>query len=426
MACNTPNCSDASSAGTGANVVTIPQRACSGATFCDDNLEGLPFSQGVDLVGVPEGDSCLHRVAAAKGIWQHDPARAGGADFVGPIEGIKFQPGENMPTDECGHLPMLRDVTVAGGPVTLELVKQDVSVNSYGDLTSTTTCKGGKVRQDIIEPEVYDDANPCEANLSLLGFVRQVVIENGVNKTRKVWKALTRILFPDTQITKFTGVDLTDGNSWRAVVAKKRGNCWELGLDEEAEDTSDDCSLYASVGTAFPYLLACDGGTMKKVEPQNGMSLVGDGTSWKLAPAGMTRLSSRHFIGQEYTGFANSANISTAIDDLGTTSGSTNGTFDMTTLTGYTAGRRIAWVRAVTYIGLLNPAGAVEAIAQVDVNGEVIAETWNDTAHSFCDSDKVVYPVALTDDKFTYNLITSTSNLSTGQAYAKLEVVGWE
>ena len=296
MACNTPNCSDTSTAGTGANVVTVPQRACSGATFCDENLEGLPFSNGVDLVGVPEGDQCLHRVAAPAGVWQHDPARAGGADYVGPLNGLTFKPGENLATDECGHLPMLRDVTPAGGQPTVELVKQDVSVNSYGELASMTTCKGGKVRQDIIEPEVYDDANPCEANLSLLGFVRQVVIEGGVSKTRKVWKALTRILFPDTQISKFTGVDLTDGNSWRAVVAKKRGNCWEIGLDEEAEDTTDDCSLYASVGATFPYLLACDGGVMKKVEPQAGKSLVGDGSSWKLRTVGFNMLGTRHQI----------------------------------------------------------------------------------------------------------------------------------
>lgn len=428
MSCSTPNCSPTAAAGAGANVVHTPQRTCSGQTFCDDRLEGLPFVQGIDLVGVPEGDRCLGRIAAPKGVWQHDPSRAGGADFVGPLEGgLAFQPGENMGTDECGHLPMLRDTTVAGGPVTLEVVKQDVASISAGELGVMTACKGGKVRQDILAPEDYDDANPCEANLSFLAFVRQVVIEGGVSKTRKVWKALTRIIFPDSQISKFTGVDLTDGNAWRPMVAKKRGGCWEVGLGEPESAVVEDCSLYPSVGTTFPYLIACDGGVQKKVEPQAGMSLVGNGTTWEIKPAGLTRLTARHFIGQKHVGHSNGGDIAGRVDTITVTSGAQSGTFDMlTTLaaSGYTTGRKIAWVRASTLAGI--GGAGLEALAQVVVNGEVIGESWCDDQNDFAYKDSVVYPVALTDNKFTFELKGTTSDNTNCQAWSKLEVVGWE
>mgnify|MGYP003507578791 FL=1 len=428
MSCNTPNCSDTAVAGSGANVVYNPPRTCSGQTFCDDKLEGLPYSNGLDLVGVPEGDKCLHRMSAVQGVWQHDPSRAGGADFVGPITGgLSFEPGTNMGVDECGHLPMLRDKTVAGGPVTLELVKQDVVNTPSGELAVMTACKGGKVRQDILAPEDYDDANPCENNLSLLGFVRTVVIEGGKQKTIKVWKALTRILFPDTQISKFTGVDLTDGNAWRPMVAKKRGTCWEVGLGEPESAVVEDCSLYPSVGTTFPYLIACDGGVQKKVEPQNGMSLVGNGTSWEIKPAGLTRLSARYFIGQKHTGQTSAGDIPNRVDTIGVTSGSQTGTFDMlTTLAGfgYTTGRKIAWVRASTLAGI--GGAGLEALSQVKVNGEVIGESWCDDQNDFAYKDSVVYPVALTNNQFTYELYGYTSDNTNCQAWSKLEVVGWE
>jgi hypothetical protein len=429
MSCSTPNCSGTATAGSGANVVNTPARTCSGETFCDDKLEGLPFSTGVDLVGVPEGDKCLHRVNSPKGIWQHDPSRAGGSDFVGPLEaGLSFQPGENMTEDECGHLPVLRDVTPAGAakPV-LELVKQDVTEVVAGELAIITKCKGGKVRTDILAPVAYDDANPCEANLSLLGFVTQVVIEGSKQVTRKVWKALTKIVLPDTQVSKFSSVDLTDGTNWRNVVVKKRGNCWELGLAPAEAAESNDCSTYDSVGATFGYLLACDGGTLKKVEPQNGMALVGNGSAWELKPLGLTRLSARHFIGSEHAGHSGTGDIAGRVDTIGTTAGSQSGTFNMlTTLgaSGYVTGRKIAWVRALAHVGI--GGAGTEALAQVIVNGEVIQEAWADDGNDFAYRCVGVYPVALTNDQFTFDLNTSVDNTSACQAFSKLEVVGWE
>lgn len=428
MACNTPDCSPTATAGSGANVVNTPQRVCSGAAFCDDKLEGLPFANGFDLVGVPEGDQCLHRSSAAKGVWQHDPARAGGADFVGPLQGgLAFQPGEAMDTDECGYLPMLRDTTVAGGEPTVEVVAQNVEVRSVGDLTLTTLCKGGKLRQDVLEPEAYDDANPCEANLSLFGFVWQIVIENGKSVRRKVWKALTRLVMPDTQISKFEGVDLTDGTLWRAMVAKKRGNCWEFGLAPEEEAVVEDCSLKPSVGSTFAYLLACDGGVQKKVEPQLGKTLVGDGTNWKLQEAGMRRPTSgtRHFVGKKFTGNSSTVgDIPGRVDTIGVTSGQTTGTFDMATVPGYVAGASIVWVRAWAHTGI--GGSGLEALAQVSTNGEVICEAWVDDANDFAYKDSAVYPVKLTSDAFTFHLNTYTNATPGCQAQASLEIVGWE
>jgi hypothetical protein len=428
MACNTPGCSDAAAAGSGANVVYTPKATCSGATFCDSKLEGLPFAPGLDLVGVPEGDQCLHRLGAAKGVWQHDPDRPGGSDFAGPLaNGLAFQPGEKMGTDECGHVPMLRDVSVAGGPPTLEVVAQDVAVKSSGELTLTTVCKGGKVRTDVLEPEPYDDANPCEANISFLGFVRQIVIEGGKQVTRKVWKAVTRFVLPDAQISKFTGVDLTDGNSWRKLVAKKRGDCWEVGLDAPETAVVDDCSLLPSVGSTFAYLLACDGGVHKKIEPQSGKTLVGNGSTWELKVLGLTRPTSgiRHFIGQKFTGNTSTlGDIPGRVDLIGVTSGQTTGTFDMTDIPGYTAGRSTVWVRATAHAGI--GGSGLEALAQVYANGEVICEAWVDDANDFAYKDSVVYPVKLTNDSFGFNLNTYTNAVPGCQAQARLEVVGWD
>jgi hypothetical protein len=240
-------------------------------------------------------------------------------------------------------------------------------------------------------------------------------------------QALTRIVFPDTQITKFTGVDLTDGTLWRGVVAKKRGSCWELGLDEEEAATVDDCSLYPSVGSTFPYLIACDGGVMKKVEPQSGKTLVGNGSSWELKVLGMTRPTggSRYLIGKKHAGQTSSlGDIPNRVDTIGVTSGQTTGTFTMTTIPGYTAGRSTVWVRAWAHTGI--GGSGLEALAQVKANSEVIAEAWVDDQNDFAYKDSTVYPVQLTNDTFTFDLNVYTSTTSGCQAQASLEVVGWD
>jgi hypothetical protein len=410
-------------AGSGQFVVNAPQRTCSGATFCDGRLEGLPFASQVDLVGVPEGDQCLHRLNAPPGVWQHDPNRPGGADFVGPLSGVAFTPGTNLSTTECGFQPMLR--STAGGAV--ELVKQDVTTRSDGELAVVTTCTGGTQRTDILDPEDFDDDNPCEANLSLLGWVNQVVIVNGQNTFRKVWKQLTKLVFPATQLTTFTGVDYTDGVNWRRAVFKKSGACMELGLAEADEAVSNTCQDYPSTGTTFPYLLACKDGTTHKVEPTAGKSLVGDGTNWQLRDAGGTLLNPRLLIGQKREGYttSTSAIISGLVDSSGPTTGQTTGTYNMTAIPGYVAGTaRKAKLRAHVSANTLALGGY--PVAQVKVNDQIMMEASATSANVIGYTDSAYFEAVLTGDSFTFDLRAGVSNVVTGQAFAKIEVIGWE
>lgn len=291
MSCQTNDCGDAPVAGTGAFAVSTPRRSCTGGGICADGYEGLPYANQVDLVGVPEGDRCLHRLNAAKGIWQHDPDRPGGADYVGPLSGgISFTPGENLGEGECGYSAILKEGT--NGAV--ELVKQDVAERSDGELAVIQQCSGGKQRTDVLTPEDFDEDNPCEENLSLLGWVNQTVVVNGIATVRKVWKQLTRLLFPSSQLTEFEDIDYTAAGSDRRAVWREVGGCMELGVAEPDEANPSGCADLPSAGTTFQYLIGCKDGVESKVEPTAGFSLVGDGSNWQSRQQGpkmVTRVS---------------------------------------------------------------------------------------------------------------------------------------
>lgn len=422
MACNTPDCSDANIAGTGQFVTNVPQRTCSGETFCDSNLEGLPFANQIDLVGVPEGDQCLNRINAAKGIWQHDPDRPGGSDYVGPLSaGLNFVPGTNVGEDECGFVPTLR----SNSDGSVELVKQDVVERSDGELSVVNTCSGGTQRTDILDPEDFDTDNPCEANISILGWVNQAVIVNGRNTLRKVWKQLTKLLFPATQLTSFTDSDYTDGDHWRRAAWKKNGTCWELGLDEADEAVSDSCADLPSAGTQFPYLFACKDGVQNKVEPTAGMTLVGDGSNWNLRATGGTILNPRVLVGQNRAGFTSTrgGTISSLVDDPTATTGQTTGTYDMTAISGYVAGSNMAKVRCAVEVNSVAP-GAYP-VAQVKINDMIAAEASMTSNSTFAMGYAVYVDVKLTNDTFTFDLRAAVSS-GNGQAWSKLEIVGFE
>lgn len=99
-----------------------------------------------------------------------------------------------------------------------------------------------------------------------------------------------------------------------------------------------------------------------------------------------------------------------------------SGTYNMAGggLPGYVAGSSVAVVRAVTQVdtGL----GGTEAHAQVLINGLVLLESWADGAAAFAIENSDVFEVPLTNDTFTYQLVTAGDAL----AFAKLEVIGWK
>ncbi len=415
MSCPNNDCSGAPVAGAGQFTVNVPQRTCSGATFCNAQLEGLPFAGQVDLVGVPEGDQCLHRINAPVGVWHHDPNRPGGADYVAPLNVL----GTALSTTECGFQPSLR----LNADGSISLVKQDVDERPDGELAVINTCASGTQRTDILDPEDFDNDNPCEVNLSLLGWVNQAVIINGQNALRKVWKQVTRLLFPSTQLTSFTGVDYTDGAAWRRATWKKVGECWELGYDEADPAVSDSCADLISTGSTFPYLLACKDGITKKVEPTAGMSPVGDGTNFQMVEAGGHLMDDPiYFVGQVRGGNTNTPSISGMTDVPAATSGQTSGSFDMTAIPGYTVGSKKAKLRIVTMVDSL--IGGGEALAKATVNNMTVAQAYVDSAYGFGYSHIDYVEVKLTADGFTFTLTGYSLNTNT-QAYVKLEVYGW-
>lgn len=285
--CPNNDCSKTAPAGSARNTVNqAPARACSGASFCDDRLEGLPFSSGgTNLVGVPDGEKCLHRVGSPTGVWQHDESRADGPDFVGPLVSPAFVPPASIGAGECGFIASLRVVgTDDDGNSLVQVAKQDVVTKSYGNLSILTQCEGGKARIDEMVPVEYDPSNPCEANFTLLGYVQRIVIENGVSKLQKVWKAFTRLFWPDGQITKFPDFNDSDPTQRRLIAKQTPAGCWEFGLAPVVPPDAD-CSSYTSTGESFDFLLACDGGDTKKVEAVNGKILKGVDGKWKAVTA---------------------------------------------------------------------------------------------------------------------------------------------
>lgn len=88
---------------------------------------------------------------------------------------------------------------------------------------------------------------------------------------------------------------------------------------------------------------------------------------------------------------------------------------------GYVAGASVAIVRAMGYTD--SGLGGTEALAQVQLNGLVMVESWIDSALNFAmQTGGTVFEVPLTNDAFTY------STIATGDAFAfaKLEIIGWK
>ena len=119
MGCNTPNCGQGPTAGSG-QATAVPQDLtdCQGFGYCDDKLLGLPkAASNFQIVGVPSGDKCLKRLSAGKGVWLRD---AQGNDYVGGLDQIVVT-GAGKQTN-CGLIPAWVTTTDATGKTATELV----------------------------------------------------------------------------------------------------------------------------------------------------------------------------------------------------------------------------------------------------------------------------------------------------------------
>lgn len=251
--------------------------------FCDDGLEGLPESVAVDLVGVPQGDSCLHRVDAVKGVWQHDPNHPGGADYVGALDRLEFLLNERVKAGESagfGKIPILVPGYDAQGKASLEVLPQDVGEGSNGFLNVMRQNACGDLRQDKLVPLPLDG---CPPNLFLLGLVKTLRTNGNQEYTDYAFKELSKLVLPAGQLTTFTAEQLADSATSRVAAWHKTGDCWELGLGPNT-----GCSYLTAIseGGTFDSITVCDAGTTKKLTAVEGQTIIGTAEGkWKLGAA---------------------------------------------------------------------------------------------------------------------------------------------
>lgn len=271
MACNT-GCQDvAGIPPQSARPAGRPPASCMGG-YCDDGLAGLPESQAVDLVGVPAGDTCLHRVDAIKGVWQHDPNHPGGSDFVGALDRLQFLLGERVASGVnggFGKIPILLPGYDAQGKASLEVVPQDVGEGAAGFLNVLRQDQCGDLRQDKLVPPALEG---CPDNLFLLGMVKTLRTCGNQEYVDYAFKELSKLIFPSGQLATVTQEQLSDGALARVATWLKSGDCWELGLGPNA-----GCSYLTAVAVdeVFDSLTVCAGGVTKKLTATEGKTIVG-------------------------------------------------------------------------------------------------------------------------------------------------------
>ena len=201
-----------------------------------------------------------------------------------------------------------------------------------------------------------------------------------------------------------------------------RGVVVEGGRIRCADQEIDECPA-VSDEEELDSIWGCFEGKWTPILPVEGRRLIGvAGPKWALEDESIEGFATpRYFIGQKRSGYTGTPSVVGIVDTPGT-SGLASGTFNMATISNYTTGASVVYVRATTAVE--NITGANEAKAQVKINGEVIAESWMDTAFQYGYRDSVVYPVKITSDAFTFELVADAAT-STVWAWAKLEVVSW-
>lgn len=271
MACNT-GCQDVAGVPPpSARPAGRPPASCMGG-FCDDGLLGLPESPALDLVGVPGGDECLHRIDAVKGVWQHDPNHPGGSDFVGALDRLEFLLGERVASGDdggFGKLPILLPGYDAQGKASLEVVPQDVGEGAAGFLGVMRQNQCGDVRQDKLVPAALDG---CPDNLFLLGMVKTLRTCGNREYVDYAFKEISKLVLPSTQVPALTADEMLDGDNVRTAAWRKSGQCWELGVAPKT-----GCSYLSPVAPAdeFDYIMVCKSGVPMKLGGIAGKTLIG-------------------------------------------------------------------------------------------------------------------------------------------------------
>ncbi len=416
MGCNTPNCGQSPAAGAGV-ATAVPQdlSQCAGFAFCDPKLLSLPKATAMNLVGVPDGDQCLKRISAKKGVWLHNPENPGGPDYVGGLDQIVVTGMDKLATTGCSLIPALRPTTDAQGMSALELVIASPQDNSKGTIGALNACgTNGGLRPDRIIPE---SLSGCPNNLSLLAFEAVTEIVDGQSIVNYKWYGASALKFPQGQVGDLTGADLTDTTNYRMAVFHKAGGCWVLK---------------AADGSVFDGLCDVPFKELGDTDPLNVLACTTDGLNRVLVSAALLRrilgrndsglkmLTTRIPLVRQYT---SNHGISSYVDDGGTI-GSSSGTINLG-IHGVPNSASIVYLLLQAGVALYNQS---DATAKIDINGV----TW---AHAGMtvgipgaqDVDRVCYvaPIPITSLSMDYNVSLSATGDGDDACMATISLVGY-
>lgn len=408
MGCNTPNCGQSPAAGAGV-ATAVPQdlSQCAGFAFCDPKLLSLPKATAMNLVGVPDGDQCLKRISAPKGVWLHDPNRPGGPDYVGGLNQIVVTGMDKLATTGCSLIPALRPTTDAQGMPALELVIASPQDNSKGTIGALNACgTNGGLRPDRIIPE---SLSGCPNNLSLLAFEAVTEIVDGQSIVNYKWYGASALKFPQGQVGELTGVDLTDTTNYRMAVFHKAGGCWVLK---------------AADGSVFDGLCDVPFKELGDTDPLNVLACTTEGLKRVLVSADLLKeiigdVGSMHVIARTplYRGHAGASVIGTYTDD-GPDLGTGSGTMDVSDHV--PEGATVAWVAVQAGVAL---GDGEDGTVRVSINGTDVLHVGFTSLHYGIDRDSTTIPVALTDRQFIYSV---TQSLTGGGSFVRITLLGYQ
>ena len=405
MGCNTPNCGQGPTAGSG-QATAVPQDLtdCQGFGYCDDKLLGLPkAASNFQIVGVPSGDKCLKRLSAGKGVWLRD---AQGNDYVGGLDQIVVT-GAGKQTN-CGLIPAWVTTTDATGKTATELVIANPTDKAKGTLAALNSCgTNGGLRHDRIIPAALSG---CPANLYLLSFQKVTEVVDGQEVVSYQWFEQSSLKLPGGQIPDLSGADLTDTVNYRLAVWHKSGDCWIL---KKADGSVYDglCELaFKTLSDEDPLnVLACTTDGLRRVLLSSTLlrRILGSSGLTRIDPVLITR-----------------QKAGTGIGDV--ISGSASGTVNVVDDHDFPAEATIAWVRVES--GLANRAGSTNHIlATATLNGEVVTSVSVDESSSGdVDRMALAYPVKLTDGEFTFSTSLSVTDGLNGGCYSEIKLIGYE
>lgn len=289
MACGSSNgCGgNASVAGSPPPSTSVAGAAPCGPGFCDDKLRALPTSPAIELVGVPPGDQCLVRTAAGQGIWQRDPSRAGGPDFVGPLKQIAFEVTSKAAS---GKLALFTSIDDCADKSVVQLLPHDVAESSRGALMAIEREQCGDLTNLAVR-EVAPVENPgCVANVFFLAYTKELSHCGSAEFAQRKWLAYNELTIPGSQLQKISSPNFSDESQLRRVALKKVGDCFALVSLAAVTNgpTCDEIPDLSGDNPQFDRVLACNGGHQALIVPGNNKALRSRNGKWRLEDAGLT------------------------------------------------------------------------------------------------------------------------------------------